>query len=106
MTNHPLRANTCRLCLFATLLFLFSAAQSGLANIATPDTVIYSENFDGTPLGASYNEPPLTLNVWARIPPAGWTFDNSGVPGNGDLLNDGVTEWAGWAMAKATWWSG
>jgi len=102
----PLSNKLCRLGLLVVSLFSLFAVQTGRASVAAPEIVLYSQNFDAMPLGASFNETPLTLNVWARIPPAGWTFDNSGVPGNGNLLNDGVTEWAGWAMVKATWWSG
>jgi len=61
--------------------------------------VLFSENFDGIPLGANFDETPIAANVWARLPPSGWTHDRSGVPG------DGVTEWAGWAFAKSSWWN-
>ena len=63
------------------------------------------------------------VEVWTKIPPAGWTIDDSGVPGvtvlpdfnadginrddaNTDGANDGITEFAGWSFAQVEWWNG
>lgn len=69
------------------------------------DLLLFSENFDGVPLGSSFDETPVTTNVWARLPPRGWTYDRSGVPGYTSLTDDGISEWAGWAFARAAWWT-
>ena len=66
----------------------------------------YLENFESVTLLDSVDE---TLGgmpypqVWTDVPPAGWTIDDSGVPGAG-TDNDGVTEWAGWSLAKKLFW--
>ena len=71
-----------------------------------PDLVLFSEGFDGVALGATFDQRPYTANVWARLPPSGWSFDQTGVPGYGNLTNDGVVEWSGWSFASAAWWKG
>ena len=68
-------------------------------------TVIFSENFDSLPLGPNQDEALAGTNVWTKTAPAGWTTDDSGVPGAGDDATDGVTEWAGWSFADADWWA-
>jgi hypothetical protein len=66
----------------------------------------YLENFESVTLLDSVDE---TLGgmpypqVWTDVPPAGWSMDDSGVPGAG-TANDGVTEWAGWSLAKKIFW--
>jgi hypothetical protein len=35
----------------------------------------------------------------------GWQVDGRGVPGFGDPMEDGVTEWAGWSIADREWWA-
>lgn len=70
---------------------------------------IYSQNFNGLPYGPPVDEPlgvgkPPVDNVWSKTGPAGWTIDDSGVPGAG-TSNDGVTEWAGWSFTSPAWWS-
>jgi hypothetical protein len=72
---------------------------------------LFSENFEGIPLGPSIEEAAAN-DVWSDTPPAGWTKDDSGVPGvnNEDLPapqldNNGKIEWAGWAFTNKTWWS-
>ena len=42
--------------------------------------------------------------VWTKQAPLNWEIDDSGVPGAGDLNNDGVTEWAGWSFTEKNWW--
>lgn len=68
-------------------------------------TVHFAENFDSLPLGPNTDETLAEPEAWTKTPPAGWTIDDSGVPGAGDPLNDGVTEWAGWSFAKREWWA-
>jgi hypothetical protein len=72
-------------------------------------TVLFSEDFEGLPLGPSIDE-GITQgvageNVWTDTPPEGWTVDESGIPGIGMDATDGVTEWAGWAFADKAWWT-
>jgi hypothetical protein len=62
------------------------------------------EDFEELALQDSVEEPTSGTNVWTPVPPAGWTVDNSGVPGYGDPENDGRTEWAGWTFAKKSFW--
>jgi len=62
------------------------------------------EDFEGVPLGPSPEEAPPG-NFWTDAPPEGWIVDDSGVPGAGDLANDGVTEWAGWSFVSKSWWA-
>jgi len=64
---------------------------------------LLSEDFEGVPLGPSVEEAPPG-RFWTDTPPAGWVVDDSGVPGAGDLANDGVTEWAGWSFVSKAWW--
>lgn len=74
--------------------------------------VLLNENFDGLALGANLEEGIITgtgspkpeTAVWSKAGPAGWTSDDTGVPGVG-TDQDGVTEWAGWSFASPTWWS-
>lgn len=86
------------------------AVNSDFANVSVlPLTsgrlVLLSENFDGLPLGPNVDEGVAGDQVWTKTPPAGWTIDDSGVPGAGDPDQDGVTEWAGWSFANREWWA-
>jgi hypothetical protein len=54
-------------------------------------------------LTASVDEAPPG-NFWTKTPPAGWSIDDSRMPGVGDPASDGVTEWAGWSFASKDWW--
>ena len=71
---------------------------------------LFSENFEGLVLGPNVEEGITTgsggakPNVWTKTPPAGWSIDDSGVPGVG-TDQDGVTEWAGWSFANREWWA-
>ncbi|MEO8425816.1 MAG: CHRD domain-containing protein [Verrucomicrobiota bacterium] len=71
---------------------------------------LFFEDFDGLALGANQEEGIATGSggpqtaVWTKTPPAGWSIDDSGVPGVG-TDQDGVTEWAGWSFASRTWWA-
>jgi hypothetical protein len=77
-----------------------------LATEAAPvgPILVFAEDFESVVLGTTIEESAGTENVWSDIPPDGWTVDRSGVPGYGDLANDGVHEWAGWAFAQRDWW--
>lgn len=65
---------------------------------------LFHEDFEGLTLGPSVEESQFGEAVWTKTPPAGWTIDDSGVPGAGDPANDGMTEWAGWSFASRDWW--
>jgi hypothetical protein len=80
---------------------------------------VWSEDFEGVPLGDSVNErsqpghvtvvetTPNTAavpNAFTHTVPAGWNIDNSGgVPGIGDP-NVGVEEWEGWSITDPSFW--
>lgn len=66
--------------------------------------VLLSENFDGLTLGPSVDEGVAGEAVWTKTGPAGWSIDDTGVPGVG-TDQDGVTEWAGWSFANREWWA-
>ncbi|MHC4226329.1 MAG: hypothetical protein ACYSW0_02760 [Planctomycetota bacterium] len=67
-------------------------------------SLLFQEDFESVVLGPSIEESAGTQDVWTDTPPEGWTVDESGVPGIGDLATDGVTEWAGWAFADKQFW--
>ncbi|MBL7184880.1 MAG: LamG domain-containing protein [Phycisphaerae bacterium] len=66
--------------------------------------VVFSEDFEGLPLGPNVDETVVGDEVWTKTAPEGWTLDDSGVPGLDDPA-DGVTEWAGWSFADNDWWA-
>jgi hypothetical protein len=68
------------------------------------NTPLFSEDFNGLPLGPNVDEATAGTNVWTKTAPTGWILDDSGVPGAG-TANDGVTEWAGWSFADNDWWA-
>jgi hypothetical protein len=80
-------------------------AMLALAYAATPAQAVdlFSENFDSLPLGPKVDEALAGAAVWTKAGPAGWSIDDSGVPGAG-TASDGVTEWAGWSFADKAWW--
>ncbi len=68
---------------------------------------LFLENFDSLPLGLNPEEASQGANVWTRTPPAGWSIDDTGMPGFGTpeyAASDGRTEWSGWAFADVKWW--
>lgn len=91
----------------ASRLTLLAFAALGVS-AANASTTIWSENFDdvgGLQLpvdekgraGGIYD----AQNVWTTAPTSGldgWTFDSSGVPGNG------AAEWKGWSIANYAFW--
>jgi len=74
-----------------------------LTGVRAP-VVLFAEGFEGLPLGPNVDEALPGETVWTDTPPAGWTIDESGIPGIGDPDTDGVTEWAGWSFANKDWW--
>ena len=66
--------------------------------------VLLSEDFNGLALGANVDEALAGTAVWTKTAPAGWTIDDTGVPGVG-TDQDGITEWAGWSFASREWWA-
>jgi hypothetical protein len=89
----------------AQLLGTWSGANTSCAGITcVPTTILFSENFNSVPLGPNVDETLAGTNVWSGNPPAGWIFDDSGIP----TVNDpaiGVTEWEGWAIVDRIWWA-
>ncbi|MEL6768129.1 MAG: hypothetical protein AAFP17_13185 [Pseudomonadota bacterium] len=73
------------------------------AQAAQIDVVLFSENFEGVPLGQSPQEDTTQNGVWSETPPTGWTVDNSGVPGQGDPT-EGIEDWEGWAFVDEDFW--
>lgn len=92
------------------------ALLAALAAVSThaQTVVLFSENFDGVTLGPTVWEPDgqganvLNLatfpNAYTHTAPAGWTNDQSGVPGLDDPTK-GVPEWKGWSFANKDWWA-
>ncbi len=75
-----------------------------LATPRNPRRVLLDETFDLVPLGPNVDETLDADRVWSGSPPAGWLFDDSGVPAANDPAR-GVTEWEGWAIADRVWWA-
>ncbi len=84
-------------------------AFDNLQVLAEPAPVFF-EDFEGLVLGPNREEGITTGSggaqtaVWTKTTPAGWSIDDTGVPGVG-TDQDGVTEWAGWSFAKREWWA-
>ena len=74
---------------------------SGLPREKIP---LFSEDFEGLPLGPNKDESMPGAAVWTKTAPQGWTIDDSGVPFKGDPAN-GVDEWEGWTFADKDWWA-
>jgi hypothetical protein len=66
--------------------------------------ILLTEDFNGLALGPNVDETTVGDQVWTKTPPAGWSIDDTGVPGVG-TDQDGVTEWAGWSFAKLDFWA-
>jgi hypothetical protein len=82
----------------AALGALLGAASCAFAQKA------FFEDFEGLILGPNREEGVAGLKVWTKTPPAGWTQDDSGMPGLGNPATDGIIEWAGWSFANRDWW--
>jgi hypothetical protein len=65
---------------------------------------IFREDFEGLTLGPSVEEANARGQVWTHTPPAGWTQDDSKMPGVGNPALDGITEWVGWSFTDKEWW--
>jgi len=90
-----------------TLEVSFTDSQVGAKSFSKQfKPALLFEDFEQLVLGTNVQEglPTVYTNVWTKSPPPGWSIDDSGVPGVGDLLNDGVTEWAGWSFASNGFW--
>lgn len=88
------------------LLILFSVACPVTVPKAAADNILFYENFDGLTLGPNVEEALAGTAVWTKTAPAGWTHNDSGVPGaTNPPNNNGVTEWAGWSFANKDWWA-
>ena len=74
------------------------AALLGAASGAQAQKAFF-EDFEGLTLGPNREEGVAGLNVWTKSAPAGWTADDTGMPGLG-TATDGVIEWAGWSFAN------
>ena len=74
--------------------------------MAPPEALppVSTEDFSGLVLGSNIDEALSGDAVWTKIPPLGWTIDDSGVPGVGLSDQDGISEWAGWSFADKDWW--
>jgi hypothetical protein len=84
----------------ALVVLSFSCWTGWAQGVSLP----FSEDFNGLVLGPNVDEEFEGDNVWTKTAPSDWKIDDSGVPGVGDLDNDGVTEWAGWSFADVAWW--
>lgn len=65
---------------------------------------VYSENFESLTLGPNVEEALAGSKVWTKTPPAGWSIDDTKMPGVGNSSSNGITEWAGWSFANKSWW--
>ncbi len=86
----------------------------------TPGATLLSEDFENELLnpfvetivndgntrqvGVRPNPASPSNNGFEKVYPAGWTADNSGVPGLGDPTNDGVWDYAGWTIMNKNSW--
>ncbi|MHC4486075.1 MAG: discoidin domain-containing protein, partial [Planctomycetota bacterium] len=86
------------------VMLVFVLALGGVAQ-AQGTYIVLAEDFEGLILGPRVEEELAGDGVWTDTPPAGWTIDESGVPGVGNPATDGVTEWAGWAFTNKEWWT-
>jgi hypothetical protein len=83
------------------LVALIVGMLAGRPGVALPP--LFSENFDGLPLGPPVDEVWPFSNAFTHTPPPGWTRVATGVPGVGDP-DMGVFEWEGWSFANKQFW--
>jgi hypothetical protein len=102
--NFYMKPQTSHLGRRALLSAVTLSALLGLATSVAAQKVFF-EDFEGLTLGPNREEGLLGANVWTKAPPAGWTLDDSRMPGVGNPALDGVTEWAGWSFANKDWWN-
>ena len=86
----------------ATALLAVSALVG--TSLATQGQRLYFEGFESLALGPNVEEALAGAQVWTKTPPAGWTLDDSKMPGVTNSASNGVTEWAGWSFANKNWW--
>ena len=80
----------------ATFIAIFCLATS---LVWGADTVLFEEDFEGVPLGASIMEQVKDNKVWSGTPPKGWEITNENPK---DL---GMPEWRTWAIVNLEWWT-
>lgn len=82
-----------------------------LAGRADAQLKLLDEDFEGLQLFSAIEEEGADGDeVVTRVAPAGWSIDNSGIPGfddPGTLTedNDGIIDWAGWSFTNKDWWA-
>ena len=87
--------------LILTVLILGITQQKSDAQL----TLLF-EDFEGLPLGSNIEEGDSQQEVWTDVPPAGWSIDNSGMPGDINIPEEnGVREWHGWSFPDKDWWN-
>ncbi len=79
-----------------TLIATFCLATS---LVWAADVVLFEEDFEGVPLGASIKEQVKDNKVWSGTPPEGWEITNENPK---DL---GMPEWRTWAIVDLEWWT-
>src|SRR5262245_16504424 len=75
-----------------------------LLSLKVSGQAIFREDFEELGLGPNVEETLAGAHVWTKTPPAGWTTDDSKMPGVSDPARNGITEWAGWSFANKDWW--
>jgi hypothetical protein len=104
-SSRPIQCRRAHLPLAVKFLIALVAISVVVGNSqAWARTPIFSEDFESVVLGPNVDETLANAMAWTDIPPAGWSVDDSGVPGVGDPAV-GITEWEGWSFADKTWWS-
>ncbi|MHC1768738.1 MAG: hypothetical protein AB9869_31395 [Verrucomicrobiia bacterium] len=99
--------NTLKLTSRKAGIWLVLAATAAASVVPAFGQRLFYEGFDNLPLGRNIEELSAGERVWTKTPPAGWTIDDTGMPGYGQpdyADRDGRREWAGWAFADVKWW--
>lgn len=90
-----------------TMILTYTDSAIGVQSVTNVFTaVLFYEDFDAMALGPNVQEalPDIIDNAFTKTPPAGWTLDDSGIPGVGNTALNGVDEWAGWSWASRAFW--
>ena len=99
------RRNICPGAVFWQAAAGTSLALLLLAGRPAHGQTIFSQDFEGLPLGPNVDETAVAgVAVWTKTPPLAWTIDNTGMAGL-NQAGAGVTEWIGWSFAKREWWA-
>ncbi len=88
----------------ALLAFLATYLCAAAGQKALAHTTLYRETFDELDLGPNVDETVVNVNAWTKLPPTGWTRNDSGVPFAAGTTR-GVEEWKGWSFADKDWWN-